>query len=92
MLKGCPSKCLARLTRPSLKKFAHLAAGHRLPAQLHLGINLDLETHLAPELGQHLHIACSLVAKMKVEAFMHFAGVQLFVKYFFRKLPRSHQR
>ena len=29
---------------------------------------------------------------MKVVAFMHFAGMQLFLQYFFRKLPRRHQR
>ena len=65
---------------PSLaQKFAHLAAGDGLPAQLHLGIDFDLEAHLASELGEHLHISRGFVAEMKVVAFVHFAGVQLFL-------------
>ena len=48
--------------------------------------------HLAPELREHLDIACGLVAKMKVVTFMHFAGVQLLLKYLFSELSRSHQR
>ena len=59
------------------QKLADMAAGDGLAAQFHLRINFDLEAHLASELGQHLHIARGLVAKMKVVAFMHFAGAKL---------------
>ena len=74
------------------EKFAYLAAGDGFAAQFHLGIDFDLETHLASEFGEHVHISRGLVSEMKVVAFVHFAGVELLLQNFFRKLPRRHQR
>ena len=71
---------------------ANLAAGDPLAAQLHFRINLDLESHLAPELGQQIHVARSFMPEAKVVAFVNFARVQFSLQNAFRKLPRRHKR
>ena len=92
MLKGRPSRCRARLTRPSPNNFRMWLLETGFTAQFHLRIDLDLKTHLAPQFCKQLHIALGLVTKMKVVAFVHFASTQLFLQNFFSELAWGHQR
>src|SRR5947209_18588567 len=71
---------------------ANLAARHGLAPQLHFGIDLYLKTHLAPKLGQHLHITGSLVPESEVVSLVHLAGMKLLLEDALCKLPRRHQR
>src|SRR5450432_3824166 len=77
---------------PIDEELANLAAGDALAAQLHLGIDLDLEAHLASEFGEHRHVTRGLMTEAEVESFMHLAGVQLFLQNAFGKLSWRHQR
>ena len=62
-----------------------------MAADAHLGVDLDLKSELAAELGQLLHVAPGFAAKAKIEALMHLAGVQFAVQNFFGELAGSEQ-
>ena len=79
MLKGRPSRWRARLTRRRRAVFG-LTARDGFAAQPHFGIDLHLESHLAAEFGQHIHVAGGLVAEVEVVALVHFAGMQLLLR------------
>ena len=71
--------------------FPDLAAGDGFAAQSHLGIELDLEAHLAAEVGEHMDVAGCLVAEAEVKTLVHFARLQLFRENALDKLSWSQQ-
>src|SRR3984957_17231101 len=74
------------------EQLANLAAGDGFPAQGHLGIDLDIKSHLAPEFGHQIHVAGRFVTESKIEAFVHFGSVQPFFQNALGELSRRHQR
>src|SRR5580693_5300046 len=73
------------------KKFADLRARNTLAAQSHLGIDVDLESHLAAKLGQHGDVTRCFVSEAEVESFMYFARMQFLSENALHELPRRHQ-
>src|SRR6202023_3134485 len=67
------------------KQLADVAARNRLPAQAHLGIVVDLKSHLPAQFAQHLNVSRGFMPEVEVVAFVNFAGMQALVQNLMRK-------
>src|SRR5215469_7641013 len=69
-----------------------MAAGYRFPADRHLGVGDDLESHLAAKSRQHGHITGRFVAEMEVVSLVYLDRLQSLFQDAMCELMRSHQR
>src|SRR5215467_747719 len=69
-----------------------MAAGYRFPADRHLRVGYDLESHLAAKSRQHGHIASRFVAEMEVVSLVYFDRLQSLFQDAMCELMRGHQR
>src|SRR5438034_4485048 len=74
------------------QQFANLTARDGFSPQLHLGIDLHLESHFTPELSQQIDVASGLMAEAEVVAFVYFARPQSFFEDLLGELPWRHER
>src|SRR5208282_3229163 len=65
---------------------------NRLAAQAHLGIIVDLKSHLPSQIAQQLNVSRRFVSEVEVVAFVNFTGMQALFQNFMSKLMRRHQR
>src|SRR5208282_1587771 len=58
------------------QQLSNMAARNILPAQPHLGIIMDLKSHLPAQVAQHLNVARRFVSKVEVVALVDLPRMQ----------------